>query len=199
MTPLPFLLNNIELPLHQMSNLNLQEDVETILATEREVGVEAYGPGFVYYLHCYDRPENLGLMPYLHTRVGDIKALFTAVKNLWPEDTQFLELDDHYWDALSIYRQSTELSRRRFPAFFRGLFMKEETYIERDATQEILTRRTRVLNRLIPYLSDHLFSEHTPLISMFSLADADNENTAFAPYVFYGQQVVVLVGKRWIL
>ena len=199
MTPLPFLLNDIELPLHQMSNLNLREDVDAILTTERAFGEDAYGPGFVYYLNCYDRPENLGLMPYTHTRVGDIKALFTAVKNLWPEDTQFLELDDHYWDALSIYRQSSELNRRRFPAFFRGLFMQEETYIEQDSTQEFLTRRTRVLNRLIPYLSDHLFSEHTPLISMFSLADADNENTAFAPYVFYGQQVVMVVGKRWIL
>lgn len=199
MTQLPFLLNNSELPLHQMSNPNLKEDVDTILATEREFGAEAYGPGFVYYLNIYDRPADLGLMPYSHTRAGDIKALFTAVKNLWPEDTQFLELDDHYWDVLSIYRQSTELSRRRFPAYFRGLFMRAETYLERDSSQEFLNRRTRVLNRLIPYLSDHLFSEHSPLVSMFNLSDDNNENTAFAPYVFYGQQVVVVVGKRWIL
>lgn len=199
MTQLPFLLNNIELPTHQMSNLNLKEDVETILATEREFGAEAYGPGFVYYLNIYDRPENLGIMPYIHTRVGDIKALFSAVKNLWPEDTQYLELDDNYWDALTIYRQSSELSRRKFPAFFRGLFMHDESYLEREPEHQFLTRRTRVLSRLIPYLSDHLFSENMPLISMFSLADANNENTAFAPYVFYGQQLVVLVGKRWIL
>ncbi len=199
MTPLPFLLNDIELALHQMSNQNLQEDVDAILATEREFGEEAYGPGFVHYLHIYDRPESLGLMPYENVRVGDIKALFTAVKNLWPEDTQYLELDDHYWDALTIYRQSKELSRRRFPAFFRGLFMRDETYTERDPEQQFLTRRTRVLNRLIPYLADHLFNEHTPLISMFSLSDDNNENTAFAPYVFYGQQLVVVVGKKWIL
>ena len=199
MTPLPFLLNDIELPLHQMSNQNLQEDVDAILATEREFGAEAYGPGFVHYLYLYDRPESLGLMPYEHVRVGDIKGMFTAVKNLWPEDTQYLELDDHYWDALTIYRQSKELSRRKFPAFFRGLFMRDETYTERDPEQQFLTRRTRVLNRLIPYLADHLFNENTPLISMFSLSDDNNENTAFAPYVFYGQQLVVLVGKKWIL
>ena len=199
MTPLPFLLNDIELPLHQMSNLNLQKDVDALLTTEQKFGEEANGPGFVNYLHIYDRPEPLGLMPYEHVRVGNIKGLFTAVKNLWPEDTQYLELDDHYWDALTIYRQSKELSRRKFPAFFRGLFMRDETYIEQDPEQQFLKLRTRVLNRLIPYLADHLFNENTPLISMFSLSDDNNENTAFAPYVFYGQQVVVVVGKRWIL
>jgi hypothetical protein len=194
-----FSLGGFELPPHTFTNQNLQEELEAVLATERQIGEGLAGPGFVNYLEIYDRPENLGLMPYQYVRVGNVEELFNAVKNLWTEDAQYLELNDYYWDALSIYRQSEQQTRRKFPAFFRNLFLKADAYMEQDPEGKALDARTRTLAKLIRYLSDHLFSDGDPTMSMFSLSDADNENTSFAPYVFYGNSVIVVVGKKWIL
>ncbi|MCS6782776.1 MAG: hypothetical protein RMI89_10890 [Gloeomargarita sp. SKYBB_i_bin120] len=169
----------------------LYEQLSQLLQQECRLGEAASGPPFVRDIKLFQKPGYRGL-DWDFIKVRHLRDLFTWVKSIYPEVLAYIQLDD-YWDELDIFRNAQTQSPDEFWAFLRGLFLAEAYSNSRHVSDQ-----DALLNELRRVLQTDLGDAAYP-ISIYCLTDAENENTAFAPYVSVGHRCMIVTLRQWVL
>ncbi|MCS7226985.1 MAG: hypothetical protein NZ821_08345 [Gloeomargarita sp. SKYB31] len=169
----------------------LYEQLSQVLQQEWQLGEAASGPPFVRDIKLFQKPGSRSLDKDF-IKVRHLRDLFTWVKSIYPEELEYIQLDD-YWDELDIFRNAQTQLPAEFWVFLRGLFLAEAYSNNRHVSDQ-----DALLNELRRVLQTDLGDAAYP-ISTYCLTDAENENTAFAPYISVGHRWVVVTLRQWVL
>ncbi|MFN3926558.1 MAG: hypothetical protein ACK4QL_04365 [Pseudanabaenaceae cyanobacterium] len=176
----------------------LAEDLKTLLEREILYGERAGSPPFIRDIKLFRKPPSAILNNDLIS-TKHLVELFYWVKDLYPEELQYAAIDE-YWDELDLFRNSEMENQQEFRNYVKYLFLEPEYYDEDDAEGYDLAQRERILNDLLKFLEVPMFGFDPDYeVSLYCLTDDQNENTAFAPYVFVGHTGLLILLREWIL
>jgi hypothetical protein len=177
---------------------DLSAQIQTLLEREIFYGENAGSPPFVCDLKFFRKPTTEVLNNELIS-TKHLVELFHWVKSLYPEELAYAEINE-YWDELDLFRNTEMEDRSRFRAYFSCLFLEPESYDAEDPEEALLEEREQIIEHLLDFCQPLLFGDEPDYeVSLYCLTDDNNENTAYAPYVFVGKQMMMVALRRWIL
>ncbi len=176
----------------------LNAKIKTLLEREISYGEAANSPPFVRDIKLFRKPPSEVLNNNLIS-TKHLVELFHWAKQLYPEELRYAEINE-FWDELDLFRNTELEDIARFRAYFSCLFLEPESYDAEDPTESLLREREEILTQFLDFVQPLLFGNDPDYeVSLYCLTDDNNENTAYAPYIFVGKQAMLVVLRQWIL
>lgn len=179
--------------------LSLVQHLTTILQIEKQFGEATPGVGFVKDIKIFAKPQ-YSKLNLDNIRQADIVELFNWIKELYPQETTYLEIGE-FWDVLDIFRRGQKLNQSQFITWFKELFLGDKYYQSSniEGSKILLVNRNERLKQVLKSLLTPIFQADSSIATIYCLADDSNENTAFAPYIIIGDNSLLVVLKEWSL
>jgi len=177
---------------------DLSQQMQVLLEREIFYGESAGSPPFVRDIKIFSKPTS-GVLNNDLISTKHLVELFHWVKALYPEELAYAEINE-FWDELDLFRNTEMEDRARFRAYFSCLFLEPESYDPEDPSEALVSERAAIIEQLLDFCQPLLFGDEPDYeVSLYCLTDDNNENTAYAPYVFVGKRAILVVLRQWIL